>query len=56
MGKPILPEVLREEIEELLRKGYTRKAVSKFVEDVKGSNLLLTLAVNNCKNQLCLGR
>jgi len=33
MGKPILPEVLREEIKELLEKGYTREAVSKFVEN-----------------------
>ena len=32
MGKPILPEVLREEIKELLKKGYTREAVSKFVK------------------------
>jgi len=33
MANPILPEVLREEIKELLRKGYTREAVSKFVEN-----------------------
>jgi len=33
MGKPILPELIREDIKELLRKGYTHEAVSKFVEN-----------------------
>jgi Holliday junction resolvase len=32
MAKPILPEVLREEIKELLQKGYTHDAVSKLIE------------------------
>jgi len=33
MGKPILPETIREDIKELLRKGYTREAVAKFVKN-----------------------
>ena len=33
MGVPILPEVLREDIKELFRKGYTRGAVSNFIRD-----------------------
>ena len=32
MAKPILPEVMREDIIELFRKGYTGEAVAKFVK------------------------
>ena len=33
MAKPILPEVIREDIKQLLKKGYTRDAVFEFIED-----------------------
>jgi len=32
MAKPVLPEIFREEIKSLLKKGYTQDAVFKFVE------------------------
>jgi len=32
MAKTVLPEILREDIKELLRKGYAQEAVFKFVE------------------------
>ena len=37
MAKPILPEILREEIKGLLKKGYTQEAVFGFVKDSAGS-------------------
>lgn len=45
MGKPILPETIREDIKDLFRKGYTRDSVFQFERDevLKGSSLPLTV-------------
>jgi hypothetical protein len=37
MARPVLPEILREDIKALLKKGYTQDAVFGFVKDSAGS-------------------
>jgi len=48
MATPILPEALREDIEELFRKGYTREAVFKFVRNEAQKNVDSDEQLNRC--------